>query len=176
MRWRKERTPCSPRVARSLGTIAGKPRRRRLAVGLRCELFLRRAVEWDEPGYETTGNVQLERLFGARLHFLARRRRWGGADARTRGRNSRGRWYRPDIVPLGGSNAVGALGYFRCGMELLRQADEQDIRIDHIVHASGSCGTQAGLVAAMLANNSGVRVTGISVSRSASSWSRWPPS
>jgi len=39
--------------------------------GLRCELFLRRAVEWDEPGYETTGNVQLERLFGARLHFLA---------------------------------------------------------------------------------------------------------
>ena len=135
--------------------------------GLRCELFLRRAVEWDEPGYETTGNVQLERLFGARLHFLA-----GDADgaALTRAREAEireagGTVY---IVPVGGSNAIGALGYFRCGLELLRQADEQDITIDHIVHASGSCGTQAGLVAAMLASNSGVRVTGISVSRSAS--------
>jgi L-cysteate sulfo-lyase len=69
---------------------------------------------------------------------------------------------------MGGSNATGALGYFRCGLELLRQADEQDIKIDHIIHPTGSCGTQAGLVAAMLATNSGIRVTGISVSRSAS--------
>ena len=41
------------------------------------------------------------------------------------------------------------------------------VQIDHIVHATGSCGTQAGLVAAMLASNSGIQVTGISVSRSA---------
>lgn len=133
--------------------------------GLGCELVLKRVVDWNDPIYEETGNIQLDHLFGAKLHFIEREED-GAAFMQARAAELRRAGARPHVIPIGGSTPTGALGYVRCGLELLRQADEQGIRIDHVVHTTGSCGTQAGLLAAMLASNSGIEVTGISVSHS----------
>lgn len=65
----------------------------------------------------------------------------------------------------GGSNALGALGYVACEEEMMAQAFDQGIAIDHIVCASGSAGTHAGLLAGLSATNRGISLTGINVRR-----------
>ena len=70
------------------------------------------------------------------------------------------------VIPGGGSNALGALGYVACAEEILAQTFDLDIHLDHIVCASGSAGTQAGLVVGLVGNNSNLPLTGINVSRS----------
>lgn len=69
----------------------------------------------------------------------------------------------PYVVPGGGSNALGALGYVSCAEELVAQSFEESLPIDHVVCASGSGGTHAGLVAGLYGSQAGIPVTGISV-------------
>ena len=128
--------------------------------GLRCVLVLAPMAP-----QVITGNLLINDLVGARI-------RWAGdrdlnvvmqevADEE----QAAGR--KPYIIPVGGSNAVGAGAYVRAMDELVRQARDQDLRIDHIVFATGSGGTQAGLVAGARALNFRGRILGISVSRPA---------
>ena len=70
---------------------------------------------------------------------------------------------RPYTIPGGGSNPTGALGYVNAALELINQANEMGLRIDHVVHATGSTGTQAGILVGLVGINSGVPVLGISV-------------
>ncbi|HBY93108.1 MAG: D-cysteine desulfhydrase family protein [Ardenticatenaceae bacterium] len=72
---------------------------------------------------------------------------------------------RPYLIPVGGSNPVGAAGYFLAGLELQRQLDVEKVMITEVIVASASGGTQAGLV---LAASLGApwKLLGISVSRS----------
>jgi L-cysteate sulfo-lyase len=70
---------------------------------------------------------------------------------------------RPYAIPGGGSNPVGALGYVDAALELVRQADARGLRIDHLVHATGSAGTQAGLLVGLEGSRSGIPVLGIGV-------------
>lgn len=72
---------------------------------------------------------------------------------------------RPYIIPGGGSNAIGALGYVACVQEMLLQLFEQALRIDHIVVGSGSSGTHAGVVTGLYGMNAHISVMGIGVSR-----------
>ena len=72
---------------------------------------------------------------------------------------------KPYIIPGGGSNAIGGLGYVACAQELQQQLFEQELRIDHVVVASGSSGTHGGLLAGFLGNNIHIPITGIGVSR-----------
>lgn len=65
----------------------------------------------------------------------------------------------------GGSNPLGALGYVACAEELLAQSFEMGVAFDHLVVASGSAGTHAGLVVGLAAANAGLPVTGINVRR-----------
>ena len=65
----------------------------------------------------------------------------------------------------GGSNPLGALGYVACAEELLAQSFEAGIAFDHLVVASGSAGTHAGLVVGLEAANADLPVTGINVRR-----------
>ncbi len=67
------------------------------------------------------------------------------------------------IIPGGGSNALGALGYVSCAEELLQQTFDLGLKLDHVVCASGSGGTHAGLVTGLIGNNANLPVTGISV-------------
>ncbi|HZY18710.1 MAG TPA: D-cysteine desulfhydrase [Ramlibacter sp.] len=69
------------------------------------------------------------------------------------------------IIPGGGSNALGGLGYVACAQELQQQLFEQGLRIDRVVVGSGSSGTHGGLLAGFIGNNIRIPITGIGVSR-----------
>jgi D-cysteine desulfhydrase len=72
---------------------------------------------------------------------------------------------KPYIIPGGGSNAVGGLGYVACAQELQQQLFEQGLTIDRVVVASGSSGTHGGLLAGFLGNSIHIPIVGIGVSR-----------
>jgi D-cysteine desulfhydrase len=69
------------------------------------------------------------------------------------------------VIPGGGSNPLGALGYVACAEEILQQSFEMGLRLDHIVCASGSAGTHAGLIDGLIGNNAQIPLTGINVRR-----------
>ena len=64
-------------------------------------------------------------------------------------------------VPGGGSNATGALGYVHCAFEMLAQFNDRHLKVDHLVHATGSAGTQAGLAVGLKAMNAPIALLGI---------------
>jgi len=130
--------------------------------GMKCEILLERRVPDMAENYETTGNVFLGRLLGAAVTYFPADHDMNAAAEVTAGR-VRAAGGRPYIIPGGGSSATGALGYVSCAQELLYQAHDMDLRIDHIVHATGSGGTQGGLAAGLQMMNSGIALTGISV-------------
>ncbi len=69
------------------------------------------------------------------------------------------------IIPGGGSNAIGGLGYVACAQELQQQCFEAGLRFDRVVVGSGSSGTHGGLLAGFLGNRIDIPITGIGVSR-----------
>lgn len=131
-------------------------------LGLRCVILLEHRVKTDDPDYLRNGNVLLDRLFGAELRELP-----AGTDMNAAlepvGEEIRRTGGKPYLIPGGGSNEVGALGYAACALELVAQANEMGLKIDRIVHATGSAGTQAGLVAGLAAMHAGIPVLGIGV-------------
>jgi len=66
-------------------------------------------------------------------------------------------------IPGGGSNPTGALGYVNCAFEMMAQFNDRGLKIDHIVHATGSAGTQAGLITGLKAMNANIPLLGIGV-------------
>jgi D-cysteine desulfhydrase len=118
--------------------------------GLACELVLTRAVPREDDDYIHNGNVLLDGLLGARIHDLP-----GDADAMAfahgRAGDLRKAGHKVYLAPLGGSSAVGNLGYAACAAEILEQAREAGVSFDRIALPNGSGGTQAGLVAGLLA-------------------------
>ncbi|AIF51286.1 D-cysteine desulfhydrase [Pelosinus sp. UFO1] len=72
---------------------------------------------------------------------------------------------KPYIIPGGGSNAVGSLGYVACAEEILEQAFDKGLNIDCVVCTSGSGGTHGGLAVGFWGNNTGIPVVGINISR-----------
>lgn len=131
-------------------------------LGLRTELILEDRVGTDSQDYNYNGNVLLDHILGANLHYVV-----SGTDmneamelmAIELEREGR-RCY---VIPGGGSNATGALGYVNAALELAQQANDQGLDIDCLVHATGSAGTQAGLVAGMVGARTGIPVLGIGV-------------
>jgi D-cysteine desulfhydrase len=70
---------------------------------------------------------------------------------------------RPYVIPIGGSTPLGAVGYVAAMFELVAQIEEQRWHADHLMFATSSGGTQAGMVlGARLAEFSG-KVTAISI-------------
>ncbi|MCK5943541.1 MAG: D-cysteine desulfhydrase [Planctomycetes bacterium] len=69
------------------------------------------------------------------------------------------------VIPGGGSNALGGLGYVACAQELQQQLFEQDLQIDRVVVGSGSSGTHGGMLAGFLGNHIDIPLTGVGVSR-----------
>lgn len=131
-------------------------------LGLACEVLLEhRVVDPSEP-YANSGNVFLDRIFGANLREYP-----GGTDFDVAidavAREIKARGGKPYIIPGGASNTIGALGYVNCAIELLEQAEELGLRIDHLVTATGSAGTQAGLIVGLRAIGSDMPLLGIGV-------------
>ncbi|WP_194207148.1 D-cysteine desulfhydrase [Superficieibacter sp. 1612_C1] len=139
-------------------TIAGAAK-----LGLKAKVLLEKRVTDFGEDYQRSGNVQLDLLLGGDIvaHLP------GGTDMQQAmedyAAELREQGHNPYVIPGGGSNAIGALGYAACAEELLYQSSQLRLRIDHVVHATGSTGTQAGLVAGFTATNSHIPVLGISV-------------
>ena len=131
-------------------------------LGMSCELLFENRVQDPDLDYLNSGNVFLDRLFGAGTHHYTK-----GTDMNQAMSDMaealRQQGKRPYIIPGGGSNPVGALGYVNCALELLVQANDQGLVIDHLVHATGSAGTQAGLIVGLKAMNAGIPLLGIGV-------------
>ena len=114
--------------------------------GLRCELLLN-GTKPELPN----GNLLLDELLGARIHWIQRSEREAKLSQIPDKLRKQGG--KPYVIPVGGSNGVGATGYVLAMMELAEQLDGINRRVDHVVFASSSGGTQAGIVV-------GARVTG----------------
>ena len=131
-------------------------------LGLKCEVLLEHRVANPTETYSTSGNVFLDRIFGANLREYPGGTDFDAAMAEVTDevRNDGGT---PYIVPGGASNPVGALGYVGCGVELLEQFEQQKLRIDHLITATGSAGTHAGLAVGLRGSGSDLPVLGIGV-------------
>ncbi|MEM6301816.1 MAG: D-cysteine desulfhydrase [Pseudomonadota bacterium] len=131
-------------------------------LALNCEVLLEDRTSSEDPDYTENGNVLLDRLFGSSINRFP-----GGhdmpveMDELAERLTEEGRT--PYVIPGGGSNPIGALGYVNAALELLQQANDQGLRVDRLIHGTGSAGTQAGLVAGFGLSNSGISVLGIGV-------------
>lgn len=132
------------------------------AHGLACEIILEERTGSKASDYVGNGNVLLDRLFGATIRTvpsgtdMVAELEKTAAEVRARGGN-------PYVIPGGGSNPVGALGYVDCAREIVVQADEMDLEVHRIVTATGSAGTHAGLVAGLAVMGADIPVLGIGV-------------
>src|SRR5262245_38892290 len=132
-------------------------------LGLACHLAVYHGrVEPPAPDYKSSGNAFLNRLFGAQLHDVP----WTG-DRNTAIRALVGeleaKGHCPYFVPYGVSNALGAVAYATTIAEIEAQAARSGFAPTAIVHATGSAGTQAGLVAGAAVEMPGTRIVGIDI-------------
>ena len=135
-------------------------------LGFKCHVVLE-TLKSGDADYHRSGNLLLDRIMGATLHprppaddFDVVAREIVAEIASKTGRE-------PYYLPRGGSNPVGALGYIDCALELVKQKRSLNLDFSHIVHATGSQGTQAGLLVGLEAAAPGITVHGITVSRGA---------
>ena len=130
--------------------------------GMKCTALLEHRIETNDRDYLNSGNVLLDKLFDCAIEY-----RPGGVDmnaeAEKKGEELRATGVNAYVIPGGGSNRVGALGYVSCAQELMQQADEMGLKIDLLVTATGSAGTHAGLVVGLHGVNAQVPVLGIGV-------------
>ena len=129
-------------------------------LGMRCHILLEDRTGYDDPNYNRNGNVLIDHLHGATTELFPGGHDMAGEMERA-AEARRAEGLTVYTIPGGGSNPTGALGYANCAAELVGQADARGLRIDRIVHATGSSGTQAGLVAGLRAINAGIPVLGI---------------
>jgi len=130
--------------------------------GLACTLVLKGA----QPS-EIQGNLLIDEIVGANIV-------WAGTEPldTTMGlvaERLRSEGHRPYIIPYGGSNPLGASGYIVAMEELMAQCQSKGISFDHIVFASSSGGTQAGMVIGADTLSFGGQVLGISIDLDADS-------
>jgi len=131
---------------------------------LSCQLVLEQRV----PGSynrEANGNNLLFGLLGVEeVHVVE-----GGSDvmgkmeAVAEGLRQKGR--KPYVIPGGGSNAIGGLGYVLCAQEMMQQLLEMGLRIDAVICTSGSAGTHAGMLTGLVGNNVNIPLIGIGINR-----------
>lgn len=132
-------------------------------LGLKCEVLLEHRIAEPSAYYTGSGNVLLDKIFGANLREYPGGTDFDQAMAEVADEVS-ANGGKPYIIPGGASNKIGALGYVNCAIELLGQIEEQGLDISHIVTATGSAGTQGGLIVGLTAMQSTIPLLGIGVS------------
>jgi len=131
-------------------------------LGLACHLLLEDRTGRTDRCYTASGNVLLDRLHGASIEHCA-----PGPDMNVEldkiAARMRAEGRRPYVIPGGGSNPTGALGYVNAALELIGQANDRGLEIHHVLHATGSGGTQAGMIVGLAGSRSGVPLLGLGV-------------
>ena len=130
--------------------------------GLKCAII---AID-DYPG-ELSANMLLDRLFGCELILKKSDGRPESVqldelvESVIQVYEKKGE--KVYFIPMGGSNVLGALGYYDCAVELDRQAKELGIGSARVIDTVGSCGTYAGLYCGLKDIKSDLRLTGIAI-------------
>ena len=129
-------------------------------MGLKCLIIFEQRLKDAPESYMKSGNVFLDKLFGADIKICPKNEDVSKytekiiKDIKSKGTNVY-------FIPGGGSNAVGALGYVECLNEIIKENNKYNFT--QIVHATGSSGTQAGLLAGKKYFNCNIPITGICV-------------
>ncbi|ALN71228.1 D-cysteine desulfhydrase [Aureimonas sp. AU20] len=131
-------------------------------LGMGCHLLLEDRTGSKDLNYNGNGNVLLDHLHGATTET-----RPGGADMAAEmeavAERLRGEGRHVYVIPGGGSNPTGALGYVNCAFELVGQINDRALPIDRLVTATGSAGTHAGLIVGLKAMNAQLPLLGFGV-------------
>ncbi|WP_430447569.1 MAG: D-cysteine desulfhydrase [Pseudomonas piscis] len=133
-------------------------------LGLGCVALLENPIGTDDTNYLGNGNRLLLELFDAKVELVDN---LDQADEQLQALAARLRsnGKKPYLVPIGGSNALGALGYVRAGLELAQQIEDSGLRFAAVVLASGSAGTHSGLALGLSEALPQLPVIGVTVSR-----------
>ena len=151
----------------SIGGVQSNHTRQVAAVaarlGLKCVLVQEHWVEWDDPNYETVGNILLSRIMGADVRLvdagfdIAFRPSWQDALDSVVADGGK-----PYPIPAGGSDhPLGGLGFARWAEEVAQQEDELGVFFDTVVVCSVTGSTQAGMVAGFALQERERRIVGI---------------
>lgn len=133
-------------------------------VGLESHVILSNPVPEMKDELMGSGNFLMDQLMGAHI-YLAEDDRGPVVEKVLSDLTSAGK--NPYNIPAGASNGIGSLGYMYAARELMTQWNEMGISPSHIFTATGSCGTQAGLLMGLrYFGNTTTTVVGISVSAS----------
>lgn len=132
--------------------------------GFDCELVLEDVPGTVKQDYYGNGNILLDHLFGAKIH-----RPEAGVDCLEYAYELEKELIKsgktPFVIPLGGSNVIGSMGYVHCANEIITQAKDMSVSFDKIILATGSAGTQAGLLTGLIAQSVDIPVIGMCVSQ-----------
>ncbi len=128
-------------------------------LGMKCHILLEDRTGYQDHNYNDNGNVLLDHLHGATTEkFPGGHDMPGEMEKAAEAMRADGK--KVFTIPGGGSNPTGALGYVNCALELLNQVNSSGMVIDRLVHATGSSGTQAGLIVGLKALNAGIPLLG----------------
>lgn len=130
------------------------------AAARKANLSCRLVLNGERPEIPN-GNLLLDKIFGASVHYCDRKDRdrrliQATEDLLADGKN-------PYVIPVGGSNSIGSTGYVKAMFELETQLKGMNIKLDAIVFASSSGGTQAGLTLGAKIINFKGQILGISI-------------
>ena len=129
-------------------------------LGLRCLIILEHRLKGAPEIYNNSGNVFLNKVFGSEMIMCPKDRVVEDyADEIIGERRQSGE--NPYFIPVGGSNHLGELGYIECFREITK--DQNSESFSHIILATGSGGTHAGLIAGKTIFKSDIEVIGISI-------------
>src|SRR5690242_6140673 len=125
-------------------------------------------VDWDDPGYEVVGNIQLTRIMGGDVRMdragfdIGIRDSWREALASVEAAGGR-----PYPIPAGASDhPLGGLGFANWIHEVAAQEAELGVFFDTVIVCSVTGSTQAGMVAGTALEGRGDRrMVGIDASR-----------
>ena len=134
-------------------------------LGVKCLIILEQRLKNAPEIYMNSGNIFLNKIFGAEMILCPKDRDVKDyADEIINKRKINGE--KPYFIPVGGSNHFGELGYIECMREIIEKQNNDSFT--HIVLATGSGGTQAGLVAGKMIYQSDIKIIGISIKDSKS--------
>ena len=128
------------------------------SLGLECHLVL----GGEEPE-QTSGNLLLDKIFGSHIHWAGANRKGEDIPKIVEQLTKQGK--KPYVIPYGGSNELGALAFVEAFKELESQRESMNLSFTHIVFASSSGATQAGLMLGKKILNSPAQIVGINIDK-----------
>jgi L-cysteate sulfo-lyase len=128
--------------------------------GLKCLIILEQRLKDPPDAYMNSGNVFLNKLLGAEVMLCPKDQDILEYSTKVV-ENIKSKGTNVYFIPGGGSNSIGALGYVECFKEILEKNSKYNFT--HIIHATGSSGTQAGLLAGKKYFQCQLQIIGISV-------------